>query len=179
MGNFVHGSNSQQTRHLSLNFSCRHTHERQGRVERKHQHIVETCLSLLAHSSTSARYWHYAIESAIFLINRLPSVSTQSLSPYEPIHRSKPDYSFLKTFSCLCFPYLRPYNKHKFDFRSKHTSTLASILVIMHYKTNLNYQQKNSLVNWSNRLENWVINQMSTYTNPLLKSSVVNITNWI
>ncbi|KAL4581705.1 hypothetical protein LXL04_006232 [Taraxacum kok-saghyz] len=29
------------------------------------------------------------------------------------------DYGFLKTFACLCFPFLRPYNSHKIDFRSK------------------------------------------------------------
>ncbi|KAL4279258.1 hypothetical protein GQ457_03G028650 [Hibiscus cannabinus] len=30
----------------------------------------------------------------------------------------KPDYKFFKVFGCLCFPHTRPFNKHKFDFRS-------------------------------------------------------------
>ena len=33
--------------------------------------------------------------------------------------KSKPDFNFLRVFGCACWPYLRPYNKHKMDFRSK------------------------------------------------------------
>ena len=29
-----------------------------------------------------------------------------------------PDFSFLYVFGCACWPNLRPYNKHKLDFRS-------------------------------------------------------------
>ncbi|KAL4588858.1 hypothetical protein LXL04_001755 [Taraxacum kok-saghyz] len=34
------------------------------------------------------------------------------------LYHKVPDYNFLKTFGCLCYPFLRPYNKHKLDFRS-------------------------------------------------------------
>lgn len=38
--------------------------------------------------------------------------------PYEKLFQTKPNYTFLTTFGCLCFPNLRPYNSHKPQFRS-------------------------------------------------------------
>ena len=36
---------------VSYRFSCPHTHHQMGSVERKHRHIVDTGLALLAHAS--------------------------------------------------------------------------------------------------------------------------------
>ncbi|KAG8478945.1 hypothetical protein CXB51_028950 [Gossypium anomalum] len=40
-------------------------------------------------------------------------------SPHECLYRTLPDYKLLKVFDCHCFPYLRPYNKHKLQYRSR------------------------------------------------------------
>lgn len=48
----------------------------------------------------------------------MPSRNTRNISPFEHIFRHKPDFSFLRVFGCRCYPHLRPYNKHKMDFRS-------------------------------------------------------------
>jgi hypothetical protein len=34
-------------------------------------------------------------------------------SPWEQLHNVKPNFSYLKTFGCKCFPLLSPYNTHK------------------------------------------------------------------
>ena len=52
-----------------------------------------------------------------FLINRLPSPNTQNKSPFQILFHRLPDYTLLKTFGCLCYPYLKPYNKHKLQYR--------------------------------------------------------------
>lgn len=98
--------------------SCAYMHEQNGRVECKHRHIVETGLALLAQGSVPSRYLDYAFETAVFLINRLPTPVLGNVSPHFVLFRSLPDYSFLRVFRCLCFPYLRPYNKHNMDYRS-------------------------------------------------------------
>ncbi|KAK9062643.1 hypothetical protein SSX86_019831 [Deinandra increscens subsp. villosa] len=98
--------------------SCLHTSEQNGIVERRHRHVVETGLALLAQSHVPQRFWHYAFDTAVYLINRMPSTSSSLTSPYERIFNRSPALSFLKVFGCQCFPYLRPYNSHKMDFRS-------------------------------------------------------------
>ncbi|KAJ0857667.1 putative RNA-directed DNA polymerase [Helianthus annuus] len=98
--------------------SCPHTSEQNGTVERRHRHVVETGLALLAQSHLPQRFWHFAFETAVYLINRLPSRVSSNKSPFEHIFKRRPDYSFLRVFGCQCFPYLRPYNNHKIEFRS-------------------------------------------------------------
>ncbi|MFS7923079.1 putative RNA-directed DNA polymerase [Helianthus anomalus] len=98
--------------------SCPHTSEQNGIVERRHRHVVETGLALLAQSNLPQRFWQFAFETAVYLINRLPSRVCSNKSPFQHVFNRKPDYSFLRVFGCQCFPYLRPYNRHKLDFRS-------------------------------------------------------------
>nr|KYP59043.1 Retrovirus-related Pol polyprotein from transposon TNT 1-94 [Cajanus cajan] len=98
--------------------SCPHTHEQNGRPERKHRHITETSLTLLANASLPLHFWGEAFLTATTLINLLPTPSLQNISPYQILFHKPPDYNFLKTFGCGCYPLLRPYNQHKLDFKS-------------------------------------------------------------
>lgn len=43
---------------------------------------------------------------------------TTHTSPYHALYNELPKYSILRTFGCLCFPHIRPYNQHKLQFRS-------------------------------------------------------------
>lgn len=104
---------------ISHHVSCPHTHQQNGAAERKHRHIVETGLTLLAHASVPFRFWSDAFVTACFLINRLPTRLLHMKSPLEVLLHETPDYSFLKVFGCACWPHLRPYNNHKLEYRSK------------------------------------------------------------
>ncbi|KAD1469156.1 hypothetical protein E3N88_42767 [Mikania micrantha] len=98
--------------------SCPHTSEQNGIVERRHRHVVETGLTLLAQSHVPQRFWNFVFDKAVYLINPMPSRANSSKSPFELLFNRSPDYSFLRVFGSQCFPHLRPYNKHKMDFRS-------------------------------------------------------------
>lgn len=99
--------------------SCPYTHEQNGSAERKHRHITEVGLTLLANASMPLKYWGEAFLSATFLINRLPTPTIDNISPLEKLFHRTPNYLDLKVFGCACYPYLRPYNKHKIQFRSQ------------------------------------------------------------
>jgi histone deacetylase 1/2 len=97
---------------------CPHTHEQKGIVERRHRHIVETSLTLLGQCKAPLKFWNYAFKTSVYLINRLPTSILSNKSPFECLFHQTPDYAFLRTFGCLCFPFLHPYNAHKLDYRS-------------------------------------------------------------
>lgn len=63
-------------------------------------------------------YWAEAKHTTVYLIYRLSSKLLQYKSPYELLFHKEHNYSFLKPFGCACFPYLRPYNNNKLQFRS-------------------------------------------------------------
>ncbi|WVZ64164.1 hypothetical protein U9M48_013727 [Paspalum notatum var. saurae] len=91
---------------ISHRVSCPHAHQQNG-AERKHRHIVEVGLSLLAHAHMPLKFW----DEAFSLCKRL--------------FNTKPDYTSLRVFGCSCWPNLRPYNNHKLAFRSKECTFLG------------------------------------------------------
>lgn len=99
--------------------SCPHTSQQNGIIERKHCHIVETSLALLAHSSLPLRFWDEAFLTTCYLINRMSSRVISNIAPITRLLNKNPDYSFLRTFGCACWPSPRKYNHHKLEFWSK------------------------------------------------------------
>ena len=111
------------TKYLTSNgiihrISCPYTHEQNGLAERKHRHIVEHGIALLAQASLPFKYWDEAFRTSVYLINRLPTPVLKNKSPLEVLFHQKPSYSQLKVFGCMCYPNLRPFNHHKLQFRS-------------------------------------------------------------
>jgi hypothetical protein len=80
------------------------------------------------------RFWDDAFQTACYLINRLPTPVLQNKSPFEKLFKSVPDYLFLKTFGCACWPNLRPYNSHKLQPRSLQCVFLGYSLLHHGYK---------------------------------------------
>jgi histone deacetylase 1/2 len=68
---------------ISHHVSCPHAHQQNGSAERKHHHIVEFGLSLLAHASMPLKFWDEAFLTAVYLINRLPSRIINKDTPFE------------------------------------------------------------------------------------------------
>ena len=99
--------------------SCPHTYQQNGSTKRKHRHIVETDLALLAHADVPIKFWDDAFLTATYFINRLSTHVIDNKCPLELLFHTPPNYSLLKVFGCACWPHLRPYNKQKLSFRSK------------------------------------------------------------
>ena len=103
---------------ISHHTSPPHTPEHNGMAERKHRHIVETGLSLLTHANIPNSYWTYSFATTVYLINRLTTPNISNQSPFHALFRSEPNYTKLRSFGCLCYPWIRPYGNNKFSPRS-------------------------------------------------------------
>ena len=60
-------------------------HQQHGKAERKHRHIVELGLTLLAQASMPLSYWREAFSTTIFVINRLTSPILSNVSPFQKL----------------------------------------------------------------------------------------------
>jgi histone deacetylase 1/2 len=110
---------------ISHRVSCPHTSQQNGIAERKHHHIVETGLALLAHSSLPLPYWDEAFLTACYLHNRMPTLLLQTETPVHRLFSVQPNYDFLHTFGGTCWPSLRKYNAHKLAFQYKQSVFLG------------------------------------------------------
>lgn len=95
-----------------------HTPEQNGVAERRHRHVVETGLSLLHYAKLPLQYWSHAFQTAVYLINRLPTTILENKSPFQILFHQPPTYSKLKPFGCLCYQWLKPYTNSKLQPRS-------------------------------------------------------------
>lgn len=83
--------------------SCVYTPQQKGRVERKHQHILNVAHALMFQSQLPKQYWSYVAKHFVSLINLLPSTVLKNQTPYELLHKNKPDFSMLNVFGSLCY----------------------------------------------------------------------------
>jgi hypothetical protein len=104
---------------------CPHAHQQNGSSERKHRHIVENGLALVANASMPLKFWDEAFLTTTYLINLLPSRVINYKTPVELLFKEKPNYSSLRVFGCACWPNLRPFNPRKLAFRSQRCAFLG------------------------------------------------------
>jgi len=83
--------------------SCVETPQQNGRVERKHQHILNVARALLFQSKLPNFFWSYAVLHVVFLINRVPTLVLNNKSPYQVLYNTLPDINSFKIFGCLCY----------------------------------------------------------------------------
>jgi transposase InsO family protein len=99
--------------------SCTATPQQNGRVERKHRHILNVARALRFQGNLPIDFWGECILTAGYLINRTPSQILNGKSPYEMLHGKAPVYEHLRVFGSLCYAHNQRRKGDKFASRSK------------------------------------------------------------
>lgn len=83
-------------------------------VERRHHHVVSTaitlCIKLLYHLPFGVLH---VIKQ--FFINRMITSNSKDKCPYKILFQESPNYDNIKSFRCLCYPWLNPYEQNMLD----------------------------------------------------------------
>ncbi|XP_031273389.1 uncharacterized protein LOC116131865 [Pistacia vera] len=99
--------------------SCLYTSQQNGRVKRKHRHILDIVRALLLSASLPEKFWGKATLTAVYTINGVPSPIVHNKSPYELLYGIVPNYSLLCVFGCACFVTLPPHERTKLEPHSR------------------------------------------------------------
>ncbi|PKI45871.1 hypothetical protein CRG98_033670 [Punica granatum] len=97
--------------------SCVDTPQQNGRVERKHRHILNVARALMFQASLPTRLWGECVSTAIHLINITITPLLGNKSPHEVLFGKPPNYSNLRVYGSLRYAHTR--TKDKFEPRSR------------------------------------------------------------
>jgi hypothetical protein len=78
--------------------SCPYTSPQNGLAERKLRHILETRLTLLAHSQLSHKFWVDSFFTTLHIINRLPTPILDNNSPFNKLYYKDLNYQAMHVF---------------------------------------------------------------------------------
>ena len=80
---------------------------------------MEMARCLLFEKDLPKKFWAEAVNTVVFLLNRLPTRALQNKTPYEAWHGYKPSIKNLKIFGCLCFTYVPLVRRDKLDKKAE------------------------------------------------------------
>ena len=99
--------------------SCVGTLQQNGRVERKHRHILNVARALRFQANLPIEFWGECVLTAAYLINRTPSMVLKGMTPYERLYNEKPSYNHVKVLGSLCYAHDQSHKGDKFASRSR------------------------------------------------------------
>eukprot|EP00261_Vitis_vinifera_P034093 XP_019075336.1 PREDICTED: uncharacterized protein LOC109122571 [Vitis vinifera] len=99
--------------------SCVGTPQQNGRVERKHKHILNVGRALRFQANLPIYFWGESVLAAAHLINRTPSPLLHNKTPFEILFGTPPSYAAIHTFGCLSFAHDQKSKGDKFASRSR------------------------------------------------------------
>lgn len=90
---------------INFHHLCPYLHAQNGKVEKKHRHIVEVGLNLLAKAKMPIFHWWDVFRCVVYIINGLPIQVLQFLDPYQLLFHKLPYYQFFRSLVMPVIPF--------------------------------------------------------------------------
>ncbi|KAK9673764.1 hypothetical protein RND81_12G187800 [Saponaria officinalis] len=93
--------------------------QQNGRVERKHRHLIETARALRLNASLPKRFWGECLLAATYIINKLPTPILSWKAHVELLLKKPVTFDELRVVGCLCFALMSAIHRDKFDPKAR------------------------------------------------------------
>lgn len=105
---------------IRLETTVPYTPEQNGVSERLNRTVIEKVRAMLEASEIPKNMWGEALFTAVYLLNRSPSVAVDgNMTPYEAWHGKKPNVSHLRIFGSECYVHVPKQLRKKLDAKSE------------------------------------------------------------
>ena len=96
-----------------------YTPQQNGVSERKNRTVMEMARCLLFEKKMPSNFWAEAVNTSVYLLNRLPTKSLKNKTPYEEWYGVKPFVNHLKIFGSICYYHVPEPKRSKLDSRAQ------------------------------------------------------------
>lgn len=93
--------------------------EQNGVSERKNRTVMEMARTMLKERGLPNSFWIEAVNTAVYLLNRLPTKAVQNKTPIEAWSSQKPSAKHLRVFGCICYVHIPDQKRTKLDDKSE------------------------------------------------------------
>ena len=95
-----------------------YTPQQNGVCERKNRTVLDMARCLLFEAKMPNNFWAEAVNTSVYLLNRLPTKAVKGKTPFEAWFGQKPIVSHLKVFGCLCYALVPAEKRTKLERKS-------------------------------------------------------------
>ncbi|TYK23224.1 integrase [Cucumis melo var. makuwa] len=99
--------------------TARMTPQQNGVAERKNRTIMEMARSMLKVKNLPNEFWGDVVACTVYILNRAPTKSVPSMTPYEAWCGEKPSVSHLRVFATIAYSHIPNQLRGKLDDKSE------------------------------------------------------------